>query len=110
MTSTQRRTTEPADGAARATGSPRVADRLAVRSGRPHDHLHYHLLRDHLLRDHGRTAGELDGLPLAYLHRFEHVEQAMGLNALDHEHPADVETGTHVSAVPDEDALTGVLA
>ena len=67
-------------------------------------------LHEHMLRDHGRTGRETDGLPLADLHRFEHVEQAMGLNALDHEHPADVETGTHVSAEPDEDALTGVLA
>lgn len=72
MTSTQRWTTGPADG----------ADRLAVRSGRPHDHL----LRDHLLREHGRTAGELDGLPVAYLHHFEHVEQAMGLTELGHRH------------------------
>jgi hypothetical protein len=86
MTSTQRLTTGPADGAARATGSPPVADRLAVRSGRLRDQLHDHLLRDHLLRDHGRTAGELDGLPVAYLHHFEHVEQAMGLTELGHRH------------------------
>jgi hypothetical protein len=35
-------------------------------------------LREHVLREHGRTAGETDGLPLEALHRFEHVEQAMG--------------------------------
>lgn len=47
-----------------------------------------HLLRDHLLRDHGRAGREIDGLPLADLHRFEHVEQAMGLNDLSHRHLA----------------------
>jgi hypothetical protein len=46
------------------------------------------LLREHLIRDHGRTAQEIDGLPLADLHRFEHVEQAMGLNDISHHHPA----------------------
>jgi hypothetical protein len=35
-------------------------------------------------------------LPLADLHRFEHVEQAMGLNDLGHKHPADVGTHMHV--------------
>jgi hypothetical protein len=84
MTSTQRRTTRPPDGAAWTTGLPPVEDQLAVRSGPLHDHLH-----DHLLRDHGRTAGEIDGLPLAYLHHFEHVEQAMGLTELSHQHTAD---------------------
>ena len=46
-------------------------------------------LRDHLLRDHGRSEWEVDGLPLEDLHRFEHVEQAMGLNDLSHGHSAD---------------------
>jgi hypothetical protein len=46
-------------------------------------------LRDHMLHDHGRTEQELDGLPLADLHRFEHVEQGMGLNDLGHHHPAE---------------------
>jgi hypothetical protein len=41
-------------------------------------------------------------LPLADLHHFEHVEQAMGLNDLSHQHPADVRTYTRVSAEPEE--------
>jgi hypothetical protein len=48
-------------------------------------------LRDHLLRDHGRTGPEIDGFPLADLHHFEHVEQAMSLNDLNHRHPANGE-------------------
>jgi hypothetical protein len=48
-----------------------------------------HRLRDHLLRDHGRSERAIDGLPLEDLHRFEHVEQAMGLNDLSHWHSAD---------------------
>jgi hypothetical protein len=56
---------------------------------RDHDDLlRDHLLREHLIRDHGRTAQEIDGLPLADLHRFEHVEQALGLNDISHHHPA----------------------
>ena len=47
-------------------------------------------LHDHLVRDHGRTGRELDRLPLADLHRFEHVEQAMGMNDLRHQHPGRV--------------------
>jgi len=43
-------------------------------------------LRDHMLREHGRTGRETDGLPLEALHRFEHVEQAMGLTDLRHRH------------------------
>jgi hypothetical protein len=46
-------------------------------------------LRRHLLRQHGRTAREIDGLPLADFHRFEHVEQAMGLIPLAHRHPGE---------------------
>jgi len=49
---------------------------------------HDHLLREHLRHDHGRTDREIDGLPLADLHHFEHVEQAMGLNDVSHRHPA----------------------
>jgi hypothetical protein len=45
-------------------------------------------LHAHLLHDHGRTGAELDGLPLAELHRLEHVEHAMGLHVLSHQHPA----------------------
>jgi hypothetical protein len=48
-------------------------------------------LHDHMLRGHGRTGRETDGLPLADLHRFEHVEQAMGLIGLDHHHTADAD-------------------
>ena len=43
-------------------------------------------VRDHLMRHHRRSAREIDGLPLEALHRFEHVEQTMGLIHLDHEH------------------------
>jgi hypothetical protein len=54
-------------------------DRFAVPSGR---------LRDHLLHEHGRTEREIDRLPLADLHSFEHIEQGMGLNDLGHRHQA----------------------
>jgi hypothetical protein len=43
-------------------------------------------LRDHLMRQHRRPAREIEGLPLAALHRFEHLEQTMGLIQLDHVH------------------------
>jgi|tagenome__1003787_1003787.scaffolds.fasta_scaffold20585259_1 hypothetical protein len=43
-------------------------------------------LRNHLIREHGRTERELQGMPLEELHRFEHVEQAMGLLELNHRH------------------------
>ena len=89
MTSTHQRATRPQDGAAWTTAVPDVEDQYAVRSGR---------LQDHLLRHHGRTAGEINGFPLASLHHFEHVEQAMGLNELSHQHRADVEARTRVSA------------
>jgi hypothetical protein len=46
-------------------------------------------LRTHLLREHGRTEPNIAGLPLAHLHRFEHVEQAMGLISLRHRHSAN---------------------
>ena len=72
----------------------------------PFDLLSDHLLRDHLLRDHGRTAQEIDGLPLADLHRFEHVEQSMGLNDLGHHHPADGETDTRILVEPAEAPIT----
>jgi len=80
-----------------------VEDQSAVRSG---------LLHDHLLRDHGRTEGEINGFPLASLHRFEHVEQAMGLNELGHRHPVDVEAHARVPADAEEPdrRSSGVLA
>jgi hypothetical protein len=43
-------------------------------------------VRDHLMRHHRRSAREIDELPLEALHRFEHVEQTMGLIQLDHVH------------------------
>jgi len=43
-------------------------------------------LRYHLVREHGRSGPEFAGLPLAELHRFEHLEQAMGLITLGHGH------------------------
>jgi hypothetical protein len=46
-------------------------------------------LRSHLLREHGRTGRDIAGLPLAHLHRFEHVELAMGLISLRHRHSAN---------------------
>jgi hypothetical protein len=45
-------------------------------------------LRTHLLCEHARIGREIDGLPLGDLHRFEHVEQAMGLISLAHRHVA----------------------
>jgi hypothetical protein len=58
----------------------------------PHGHDHsaaeHTRLHQHMLHDHGRTARETDGLPLESLHRFEHVEQAMGLTHLGHQHAA----------------------
>jgi hypothetical protein len=79
--------------AARAADHPSARVPFAVHSSR---------LRDHLLHDHGRTAGEIEGLPLAGLHRFEHVEQAMGLNDLSHHHPSGLETdvGGHAASTP----------
>jgi hypothetical protein len=46
-------------------------------------------LLGHLLSEHGRTLPELTGLPLADLHRFEHVEHELGLIPLGHRHAAD---------------------
>lgn len=43
-------------------------------------------LREHLERQHGRQSRELDGLPLDAVHRFEHLEQEMGLIELAHRH------------------------
>ncbi|WP_222263202.1 hypothetical protein [Modestobacter marinus] len=43
-------------------------------------------LRDHLIREHGRTERELQGMDLEDLHRFEHVEQELGLIELSHRH------------------------
>jgi hypothetical protein len=91
-------------GAARAAASTHTEDQFVVLSSRLHDHM---------LRDHGRTGREITGLPLADLHRFEHVEQAMGLNDLGHHHPAhhdpaDVGTHPRVSADPEDAPITGV--
>jgi hypothetical protein len=44
-------------------------------------------LRRHLVRKHGRTGP--DGLPIADLHRFEHVEQSLGLITLGRWHAPD---------------------
>jgi hypothetical protein len=49
-------------------------------------------IHEHLIRDHGRTGPEIDGLSLADLHHFEHLEQELGLIDLGHRHPADVAT------------------
>ena len=43
-------------------------------------------LRDHLLAAHGREIRDLAGLPLAGVHRLEHVEQELGLLHLHHGH------------------------
>ncbi len=87
-------------GAAWAGAFPPVEDQLALRSSRLHDHM---------LHEHGRPGREINGLPLADLHHFEHVEQAMGLNDLRHQHSADVGTHTRVSAEPEEARITEVL-
>jgi hypothetical protein len=81
------------NGAAWASALPHPEDESAVPSSS--------WLHDHMVREHGRTGPELDGLPLADLHHFEHVEQAMGLTDLGHHHPAEVGTHTHVSGDPD---------
>ena len=73
------RSSSPTDnGAAWAGVLSHVEDHLAERSS---------WLHDHMLHEHGRDGREIDGLPLADLHRFEHVEQAMGLSDLRHHHP-----------------------
>ena len=61
----------------------RQSQNLAVRTSRLHDHM---------LHEHGRSGGDISGLPLADLHHFEHVEQAMGLIDLNHQHHEDLET------------------
>jgi hypothetical protein len=43
-------------------------------------------LLEHLLSSHGRTPGDLAGLPLAEVHSFEHLEHALGLIELAHTH------------------------
>jgi hypothetical protein len=81
---------------------PHASDHSAAASRR---------LYEHMLRDHGRTGRETDGLPLADLHRFEHVEQAMGLNDLGHRHhPGGLGTDTRISAEHDESTIANVLA
>ncbi len=83
------------NGAAWASALPHPEDEFAVRSSS--------WLHDHMVREHGRTGPELDGLPLADLHHFEHVEQAMGLTDLSHHHPAEV------SGEPDEASITQLI-
>jgi hypothetical protein len=46
-------------------------------------------LRRHLSRKHGRSGPDVAGLPIGDLHRFEHVEQSMGLITLGHWHAPD---------------------
>ncbi|MGZ4615972.1 MAG: hypothetical protein ACXV4A_10440 [Actinomycetes bacterium] len=46
-------------------------------------------LHDHLIREHGRARHEIAGLPLAAVHRLEHVDQTIGLLDLSHSHPSD---------------------
>jgi hypothetical protein len=75
-----------------------AGDRSAARSSRLHDHM---------VRDHGRSGREINGLPLADLHRFEHVEQAMGLNDLGHQHPADGLAHRHVPTGSAEAPIDG---
>ena len=71
------RSSFPIDNRAAWAGAfPHAEDHLAVRSS----------LHDHMLHEHGRHGREISGLPLADLHHFEHVEQAMGLNDLSHHH------------------------
>jgi hypothetical protein len=82
MTSAHRLAGRPLDGGLGDAAFRRAEAESTVGSSR---------LRDHLLRDHGRAGREIDGLPLADLHRFEHVEQAMGLNDLSHRHLAPAE-------------------
>ena len=43
-------------------------------------------LRDHLVSEHGREFRDLAGLPLAGVHRLEHVEDELGLLHLHHGH------------------------
>ena len=88
------------NGAARNAAFLYANDQFAVRSTQLHDHM---------IRHHGRTERELIGLPLAELHRFEHVEQSMGLNDLDHQHPADAGIHAHVHADPEEAPIPDAL-
>jgi hypothetical protein len=76
MTPPASRSSFPIDNGA-TWAFPHGDDHLAVQSSRLHDHM---------LHEHGRHGREISGLPLADLHHFEHVEQAMGLNDLSHQH------------------------
>ena len=87
-------------GATRVAALTAAQEQPALRSSR---------LREHLIRDHGRTEAELNGLPLADLHPYEHVEQEMGLLELSHRHEADVRTHTHASSLPEEAPITAVV-
>jgi hypothetical protein len=57
-------------------------------------------LHDHLVHEHGRSGREIDGLPLADLHRFEHVEQALGLITLAHRHGRAAPVGDQARSRP----------
>jgi hypothetical protein len=46
-------------------------------------------VHSHLVHEHCRAWRDIDGLPLDEVHRFEHVEQALGLLHLDHWHGRD---------------------
>ena len=94
------RSSFPTDNGAASAGTfPHVEDHLAARGSQLHDHM---------LHEHGRDGREINGLPLADLHHFEHVEQAMGLNGLRHQHQEDVGTRP-ASAEPNEAPITDVL-
>jgi hypothetical protein len=43
-------------------------------------------LGEHLAHDHGRMLHEIAGLPLRAIHELEHIEAAMGLLPLQHQH------------------------
>ena len=95
------RSSFPTDNGAASAGTfPHVEDHLAARGSQLHDHM---------LHEHGRPGREINGLPLADLHHFEHVEQEMGLNDLGHHHPADVLTHTRVSAEPEGAPVTELV-
>jgi hypothetical protein len=61
------------------------ARHLADEPGRlPHTRL-----RGHLVDDHQRSALELGDVALLAIHRLEHLDDELGLLALDHVHPHD---------------------
>jgi hypothetical protein len=46
-------------------------------------------VHSHLVHDHRRAWPDIEGLPADDVHRFEHVEQDLGLLHLDHWHSRD---------------------